>query len=180
MIEGIIIRETRSVYWPVFKCASTTVKRHIARIQGRHDLDPHSVRFETTHRPLNGYFNFAFVRHPFQRLVSVYFNFVSENHELPRHKIFGVMSNSTYVGMPFKQFVDIALKEKNSHWSPQCELIPDGVEIFKLEESSILRALFLPENKSRAVYYQEIMDDQSLKIAAQYYKADLLRFDYGY
>lgn len=151
------------------------------------------------------YFKFAFVRNPFDRLLSCWRQKLStaDSQGFNRYDYDGV---TVWPGMQFAEFVEavcaISEEEANPHWRSQhitlCSddgmLIPDFVGRFEnLEESftKVAREIALPDslrnlprllssNQSDKLHYRDFFDHQRRQLTEIHYANDLEIFGYSF
>lgn len=182
-----LLKKHKAVYWDIPKNASTSLKDFFSN-----ESEPYTEgRQECLH--------FAFVRHPFHRLYSLYKNFIlSEpvNNEsfingvekvvLHRYGVF-------YAGMPFKEFalkvILIPIKDADPHFMPQWMLIPGAnICISKLEDfetewkklSKVLNIKGTPKvtNKSDSGDWEGAYTKELKNIVGKHYELDFTFYGY--
>ena len=103
----IISHENKYIYFFIPKVACTTIRNLLARAEGlewHHPWDVVQTKFkyttleQSTNKKYNGYFKFAFVRNPWDRLVSCYFDKVVGSRSMSNNR---VIKNGEYKA--FKQ-----------------------------------------------------------------------------
>lgn len=146
----------------------------------------------------DGYFKFAFVRNPWDRLVSAFYHFKETNKDRVFSKLSKVC-NKKGKYITFKEFVIACLVNKaikNIHWEPQylvvCDkdknIILDHIarfERFDEEISFIFNKIKLDEkinhlNFSKHEHYTYYYDEETINIAEEYYKTDIEMFGYKF
>ena len=162
------------VYWPIPKVACTTLKTYFAQLQGiKFKGLVHGAPFEYTDAPIDGFFNFAYVRNPYDRLNSLY------NEKIVKHKAHEkhLFKNAVYEGMSFYDFVQFVISDKNPdpHYNTQISQIPvNGVELIKIETDPLIR--ILPhQNVSMKV---DNYDEQTKSMVRDHYYKDFLYLGY--
>jgi hypothetical protein len=189
-MSGIVIRQLNTVYWWVPKNACTTMKVHYAKILGLKFQNPHRAKFEITKKIIPEMFNYAFVRHPFQRLYSCWANKIAPGHPIGADfvndidiNVFHELMDKVYSEMPFEDFALLVMDKKTKgdlHWLPQSKQIPKGVIYYKMEEFPI-GAFFKTSNKDHTGgRWQDVFTSRVLEKAIKYYSEDLKRYNYTY
>ena len=154
----------------------------------------------------NSYFKFAFVRNPFDRLLSAYYDKVVNKHDIPFYDKFRNLS--------FKEFVlqisKIDLNNLNRcvvdrHITPQNLIIPNKdnlsfigrIEQFKIDFEFVCGKIGLEYkfdyevgrnhrktsenlNKTKHKHYTEYYDDETKQIVAEKYAKDIEYFGYKF
>lgn len=221
----IVSEEHRFVYCVLQKVACSSVKTALAplfgivgegveyekvteRIHKVFNASPHQVYKNRLVKGLRrgeylDYFIFAFVRNPFDRLVSCHSEKLAHPNSAGfRNYRFGNVE--LYRGMPFAEFVEavhrIPDEEANPHFCsqhvtllrPNGKLIPDFVGRFeRLEEDFAYVAeeigaphIVLPHRlRSRSrqgSHYHEFYDRHTRKLVEERFERDLELFDYSF
>lgn len=152
MTKYIVSDEHRFIYFAVPKVACSSIKTallplfnidatpyKVPRRDGTSELMIHKL-FDESDYQLNkrqliqrlregeyrSYFKFAFVRNPWDRLVSCYLNKLSEE-DCPGMKYPASLSAKVYCGMPFSEFVEVVAETPDSranlHFRSQSSMI---------------------------------------------------------
>ena len=120
---GIISQKHRLIYIPIAKVACSSIKKSLFPLFDLDsNLDPHDAPLPIIPNrkiiDLNDYFTFAFVRNPWDRLVSCYRDKIqpyTTSHQTMTNRVFkGFLDkygNRFYAGMTF---ADFALRRKRS------------------------------------------------------------------
>ena len=175
------------------KCGSRTM--HDAFREGGMNFGPE--KYVQVPNFAENYFSFAFVRNPYDRLVSCYCQKIVEAipSEAQFRKTFRWELN--YQKPSFKNFIKIIAKDKNitkdRHWDLYHNLSPvDSIDfIGKFEnmqddfnllcDKIRIRRQDLPhKNKSKHKHYSEYYDDETRKILAEKYSKDIEYFGYEF
>ena len=144
-------------------------------------------------------FNFAFVRNPFDRLLSCWIDKVKLHHRWSKNKYQG--KNKHYLidnNFSFKEFAAKICKEKNfrdGHWKPLLEFFPerhlDFISKFRLENlqedfNIVCDKIGIPQqqlphtNETKHKHYTEYYDDETKQIVAEKYAKDIEYFGYEF
>ena len=220
----IVSDEHRFVYFVVQKVACTSIKTTLAPLFGidtakadalQREAKPHFIihrifresgyqidKAELLTSPqYDDYFKFAFVRNPWDRLVSCYSDkIVGKNHK--RHDIRPALFPGICKGMPFDEFVRavhaIPDKEADSHFRSQhvslCE--PDGrimvdfvgrFENLHEDFAYVSREIGVPEielphilRSERGPGYRAFYDEDTEVLVGERYEKDVELFDYTF
>lgn len=193
--NNIIIDELKAVGMLIPKCANESVKHAFMQATGR--AGNPSFAFRTCSKfdadRMKGWFRFATVRNPFDRLVSCWAQKIDNQFFSPFSR-YGM-----FPGMSFEDFARRVAEmddcEANQHWrSMACDLVigsrvvPDYVGRFEnlAEAWKTIRAHCpgLPElphvNKSRRKPYQEYYSTTLRRVVEKRYTQDLETFGYGF
>lgn len=228
-MKYIVSDEHRFIYFVVQKAACTSIKTallplfddpsqngnsHEANprkpdIHKFFDNSPYQIKKRHLVRQLGNkyrdYFKFAFVRNPWDRLVSCYLDKLSDGG--PGLKSPPVLSARVYPGMPFAEFVGIVHetpdREANIHFKSQCSVIcgrrdnetilADFVGRFenlkadfdtvaeKIGDGRLQQIPHLMRAKTRkSRSYREFYDDRLKNLVYERYEDDVEKFDYSF
>lgn len=183
MLKGIVLHHRKMVYWYLPKTACTTLKTYFARELGLHipyrdgtemDIHGQDIGFEFTEKVIPEYFNFAYVRNPFERFLSLYNQKIAtkvDRKVFPDEKLFTQ-------GMDFELFLDtcISIEHKERHYIPQSDLLPDCVHTYKMERDLFLKML-QPLNISSRI---DRWTPETKKKAYRFYMKDFIRYGYHF
>lgn len=191
---------TKSKYcwFKIPKCASCTISDH---------LDMHTVRDDTSYRwgsmqyrsEYVDFFNFAFVRNPYERLVSCWADKVL-NHRVWSHSNrqsdeihFMIDNNFSFREFIFK-IVD-SFADTDGHWRPIIDFLPQNfaefVFIGRLEnfrkdfeyvcdEIGIVNKKYVHVHKTERKHYTTYYDDETCQLVAEKYAEDIEQFGYKF
>lgn len=172
--------ENKFVYFTNPKCATRTFKKFFGfRWTVERDYDP----------AYSEYFNWVFIRNPYDRLVSAYENKVVAGHERGLEQFRGK-------GHTFESFVH-ELDEKSinddRHIKHQHLLFPEKhitfigrFETLQQDFNTICDNIGIPRqtlphvNKSEHKRYIEYYNDNTRQIVSELYKEDIKRFKYKF
>jgi hypothetical protein len=183
-LRGIVLHKRKMVYWYLPKTCCTALKTYFANELGlkipfkngdEMDIHGQDIGFEFTENVIEGYYNFAYVRNPFDRVISLYSQKI--NTENVDRKVFPD-ENIFYSFMPFDEFVHaiINIPNKERHYIPQSELLPKGIYHHKMESDLFLK-MIKPLNVSKKL---NLYDNETLDLVYNFYKNDFIRFGYYY
>ena len=201
MKNGIVIPPAGIVYWYVPKCACTSLKAFFADVMGLSYDDPHAAPFQVIGdgqlAPYWHWDHIAVVRHPLDRLVSLYRDKIRPGHRgrgFPAgvdEFVFGKYGDEFREDMDFPAFARACMRQENgdAHFTPQSPQVPDWCAVFNLEDMgrliNYLNDHALPgkrlqhANESRRLMpWRDRYDAALLAEARAYYFEDLERFDY--
>jgi hypothetical protein len=183
-LKGIILHDKKMVYWYLPKTCCTSLKTYFANQLGLQipfkngdemDIHGQDIGFEFTTKVIDDYYNFAYVRHPFDRIMSLYSQKI---YKVVDRKVFPDKMKF-YVGMRFDIFLDniISMEEPERHYIPQSTLLHNtGIHIHKMEGDLFLK-LINPLNVSEKL---DLWTKETKEKAYQFYKEDFIRYNYHY
>lgn len=199
---GIVIHNIKTVYWSIPKNACTSLRKYFADYLGlEYSGKVHDAPFEWTNEVREDYFHFAIVRHPINRLYSLYKNkFHSDlrtNEEYNKGVERAVFSSWNILkgDMTFNEFVKFVItvpyKYAEIHFKPQCLILPESdlIKCIKLvdidkELPEVFKKLGLNysipyENKTDYTYgWKQVLSKNNSKLLNEYYAGDFARFGY--
>jgi len=170
-------------YFRVPKVASTSLLMTFRKIDNVEKIESN----------VNNYsFKFAFVRNPFDRLVSAFKHLVKNGakqriNDDPR----------LYRDMEFKEFVDVLLtmdkKTMDIHFRPQNLFLPNISEldfigkfeninddfIFVCKKLGIKSLSLMHQNSTNPIKLSEYYDEETIKKVSEFYKEDFELFNYN-
>ncbi len=197
--RNIFLAEYNTVYFYIPKVASTSLKKLCALLLGINQKSKfHEIDFPSISRKLlvnNGqYFKFAFVRNPYDRLVSGYFGRVIKSTKLYKKKRWKDKSFSDFI----KILYDTSDENMNIHFRPQHtfltddkgELIVDYVGRFEnINEDfrEIAKNAGLPDDvilphrtSSEHDIYRKYYTEETKQLVSERFAKDLEIFKYSY
>lgn len=189
-MPGIIVERARVVYWPVPKCAMSSLKTAIARDLGV-DFDPiEGGPLPLTNESLEGYTDVAIVRHPVERLFSLWWEKIREGASYRDggldESIFAKPKGVFRVGMSFEEFVDAVVRipepKADEHYAPQTRQVPWGATWYQFEEVRPLLAMLAPRvnvSGSTRAYRDGAVSREVFERLRLHYDHDFRRFGYG-
>ena len=218
---NILLKKQKAIYLITPKVASSSIKKVVSRIidikikkeivnseykeENIHNLNFPFIKKSNIHR-YKDYYKFAFVRNPYDRLVSCYKNKIKKEpiNKFPFidwvHEWF-LYSWNFYNWMSFKNFVKeiIKIKEEDcdSHFKSQhifltdkkWNLITSFIWKFENLESDFqkicsklnIKWFKLPHlMKSNHKSYKDYYDEETKKLVTERYKKDLELFNYNF
>ncbi len=229
-MKYIVSEEHKFVYFVVQKAACTSIKTALLPLfdddfansgvdkeNGLSKSDIHKF-FDNSGRQLNkgqfirelegkyrDYFKFAFVRNPWDRLVSCYLDKLTKGR--PGMKSPPSLAAKVYPGMPFAEFVEIVSEtpdnEANIHFKSQCSVICGRGEdkpimadfigrfenlredfatvVKKIGDDRVQPLPHLMRSKNRkSSTYREFYDERLRYLVYERYKDDIEKFNYSF
>jgi len=175
-----ICEKRKFIYYDIPKCASTTLRYLL--FQNNNSYSMRDPRMD-----LDSYFKFAFVRNPWDRMVSNWKMFTSKKFPL---KQLHTMTNRDL--SRFEDFVNFSVNNHNHHWQPQVLFLPDNldyigrVETFEADYKYIcnnigIRAESIEQmNKTDRKSYWNYYNKSTLDLVSKFYSKDIERFGYNF
>lgn len=199
----VVSHAHKFVYVAVTKTACTTIKRtlgHVLFPEAGH-VAPHSLPFEVMDKPdvasCRDYFRFAFVRNPWDRLLSSYTNKIVEGVAFRNVHQPGVRRN-----MPFDEFVELVAQTPDErtdiHWKSQHsflahegrpivdfvgrfeQLVPDWETIRGHVGPDVLPPLDFHLNPSDHAHYSTYYTPELVEHVRDRYRADAELYGYDF
>lgn len=178
---GIIIEQYKSVYWYLPKTSCTALKTYFAGVMGlkipyrdgsEMDIHGQDIGFQFTDKVLEGYYNFAYVRNPYDRLMSCYSQKIYKKVD---RKVFPDEKYQT--GMDFDLWLDYIINEEKPerHYRKHSDFLPDGVDTHQMENDLFLMFCVEPKNVSDKL---NLWTPETKEKVYNHYKNDFIRFGY--
>ena len=186
--------EYKAILFRVPKCANTSLKTFcpiptIVKRKPRISIDKLKQFMGSKY---DSYFKFAFVRNPYDRLVSCWNNKSSERAYKRRPDgPFGIARNTT-----FSEFVHMVEEDRisfnNSHVIPQVHIVPEGIDFIGRFENiqedfntvcdkvGTAQRILPHKHKNKHEHYTEYYNDETIEIVTNLYKEDLEVFGYEF
>ena len=177
------LEKYNSIYFRIPKVASTSIMIALREVIELRDLNYFKEKYDPT------YFKFAFVRNPFDRLVS------SFKHIIQKGALKNINDDPLlYRGMTFKAFVgrinQIKECDLDIHFKPQYTYLPERPDFYgyfetleedfnKLCEKLDVRLDLPHKNFTQKTNYKDYYDDLSIETVKRIYKEDFEEFDYS-
>ncbi len=206
----ILLEKQKAIYFFIPKVACSSIKKACADILGMNtsDIDkqgfPHPKISELN--KYKDYFKFAFVRNPWDRLVSCYRNRILNTLVTDEEYFKGVSNGFVrfkkfYAGMPFDEFVEavftISDDDADQHFRSQYIFITDKekrllvdyvgrFENLENDFSHVLKIIHAGDhslnhlNKTNRTNYREYYNERTEKMVAQRYADDISLFNYKF
>jgi hypothetical protein len=163
--------------------------RNKYQTDGLQHLLPSQIKMEVGAEIFDRYFKFAFVRNPFDRLVSQY-RYMEGRPDLRR--LIGMS-----IGDSFSVYLSLIQKTPHAHWEPQHRFVFDDngkllvnricrFENFKEDARGVLAQIGLADrsfphiNKTVRLQYRNYYDDATRAFATVLYARDLELFGYSF
>jgi chondroitin 4-sulfotransferase 11 len=209
-MQAIISHKHKYIYFYTPKVACTTIRNILAKFEGlewHHPWDTKKTKFDyiNSHNASKyAYFKFAFVRNPWDRLVSCYFDKVVGVRSKPdnvaiKNGVFKGFAgyNRDFKNMNFPEFAALVCSlddlKSNGHFRSQYtffdhkninfvgrfeNLIDDVVKLQnKLKMPNIKEKHLM---KSKHAHYKDYFNDKLIQMVANRYKKDIEMFGYTY
>jgi len=198
----VISDKYRYAWFPITKVASCSITSALNELnEFEPKIGPEKWNdVEYNQEKLKKYFKFVFVRNPFDRLVSCYFNKILmtkdwDGTEMPAETdILEKMRQDNISFTDFVRKITTIYWKMDGHWDLQYSRLPNINEldfIGKYENLQIdfdyvckqlkLKQFSLPTIlKTEHKHYTEYYDDETRKIVAEKYKKDLDLFNYTF
>jgi len=177
----VYVSEDRNlIYYNVPKCASTTI---------RHELfgQRTTASLLTPKRSTDQYLKFAFVRNPWDRMVSNWKMFTQRPKRLNQINLMVPKGE-----MSFESFINFSIEQANHHWQPQSLFIPENIDFLgKIEsfDEDFNRLLALigreprtlrKKNTTKGDDYWTYYSPELVRLVGELYKEDIERFGYDF
>lgn len=179
-------------FFPVFKCATRTILKTFRTIG--HNFPNEKLR-EVNFADYD--FCFSFVRNPYERLVSCYFQKIIEQEANKSQLRSSLRWELNYQKPNFNTFIKKITSDKNinedPHWAPYHNSIPlDGLDFigktenlqqdydFICDKIGIIRNKLPLLNPSNHKHYAEYYDEETKAIVAEEYSRDIEHFGYEF
>ena len=134
-----------------------------------------------------GYYSFAVIRNPYDRIISNYKMFTT--HPKRIEKLKETFKIDSVNDLTFENFLSLSLQYSNHHWEPQVNFLPDDLDqVSKLTTLSMLRQDWneisnmidcsnklqeLNSTKNSSSNYRKYLSDHSFSIIRKRYKKDI-------
>jgi hypothetical protein len=136
--------------------------------------------------PAKRRFSFSFVRNPWDRAVSNWRMFTTQQFRIKQLESMGGRAD-----MDFGEFLQFMMRHKNHHWLPQALYVPSHIDFvgrletfqddFALVISAIgARCSTRHLNKTDRTDYREYYDDATRRLVSRMYAIDVNRFGYSF
>lgn len=203
--KNIISHNYRYIYLVMPKVACVSIRQLLAKIEGKEwvqDGDNISTSFDfvTSSKASKycNYFKFSFVRNPWDRLVSCYFNKVNAKPHKYVKKIFK-HHQEVKEDMSFKDFIllvsTLSDEKSNIHFMSQSKIINyryldfiGRFESLQKDMSYVCNKIGHPEainifphsNTCKHLYYRDYYDDETINLVSKRFKEDIEIFNYEF
>jgi hypothetical protein len=184
-------------YVAIPRTASTSIHNYYGYNIGYPEPNEHYMRACDLERRLDSFFKFAFVRNPWEKTVSTYFNFTRER----KNQYSRTVTTDKPLLSEFEDFTDFCCRLKDSEWCEdvffrsQRDFVIDrhGEEIPWIEDYANLNMAFghlceffdLPQKELQHLSvgkydhgYRKYYTADARKAIAALYREDIERFDY--
>ena len=180
-VSFVFICEKRKfIYYDIPKCASTTLRFLLFN-------NKKSYSMKNPKNDLDSYFKFAFVRNPWDRMVSNWKMFTSKKY-FKRY----IKSMTNIDLTSFEDFVKFSLENDNHHWQPQVSYLPDKpdyigrFETFEKDLKYICNIIGISleniehKNKTDRDLYWKYYNNTTYDLVSKFYSKDIERFGYTF
>lgn len=216
--KNIALHKYKALYFYIPKVACSSLKVVYSDLIGNQPPDksapwklPHKRHYPYVKRKdivkYENYFKFAFVRNPWDRLVSCYHNKIADTPLVTNQRLVSGIPRSflMYMGrfkhqMSFDEFVkvvcDIPDEKSDDHFKPQCsflsvngKLVTDYVGRFETLQADVdyvhsvigITGVTIPHMlQSKRKQYREYYNDTTRKLIAKRYEEDIDTFGYQF
>ncbi|MFT7686576.1 MAG: hypothetical protein ACI9FB_001921 [Candidatus Azotimanducaceae bacterium] len=175
-----VCEERKFIYYDVPKNASTTI---------RQELFDQNLAFsmQDPQRNLQEYFKFAFIRNPWDRMVSNWKMFTTQEFRIEQLRSMTGENVSS-----FADFVHFSAQKANHHWQPQVLYMPDEldfvgrVDLFHNDFNSVLNTIGCNErmlsksNVTERKEYWYYYTPELVDYVAEIYSTDIERFGFSF
>lgn len=179
------------IYYDVPKVGSSSIRRMLfPKSWPLSNISPCIDSVQAKIIPELDYISFTFVRNPYDRILSAWKYFTTNNFAVGRMK-----KNNIIIGphTTFEEFLDISINQHSDHhWQPQTHYIPQDIDFigrlenFKRDYDALCNLINIPatellhEKKSERKHYSEYYNEKTKKIVDQIYMEDIIRFGYKF
>jgi len=194
-----ISSESKYCWIQIPKCASSTIRRVLQKYTKKDNADEYEWKHQIYTEHHKKLFNFAFVRNPFERIVSCYCEKIVNHAKWSSKKNQGefihYMINNNYSFSQFVKKITTDFDGKDGHWKSCSDFIPNDFseygfigkcDNFKSDFSEVCNYLKIPNkeppvfNKSKHNHYSEYYDDETFNMVENRYKDDIRRFKFKF
>ena len=199
----IVSDKHKFIYYEIQKCATETMRKYFLGQKNRMTTNnPYGARRISGSRSKaypfvdNGYFQFTFIRNPWERVVSAWLSKFVYYHD-PKHPTLpGIRDPKLSLDTTFEEFVYFIYAtpddKADCHFKSIHTFIPDKnivigrVETLKEDFDSIRTQLQLPlfdipmENKTKAYDWRDYYTDELKGMVTERYATDIKLYGYTY
>lgn len=192
-MRPIISHKNKYIYYGVPKVASISIRKMLAEFDGIEWIFPPSSNTKFEYVSQNGalkypYFKFAFVRNPWDRLVSCYADKVIGGYKFNYHGM-------KFAGMEFKEFAKLVCSindnRSDGHFKSQHTFIKHNIDFMGRFENlandlDVVRSklgIGIKEEhlmKSKRKTYEDYYDEDLKEMVGDRYKEDISKFGYKF
>lgn len=177
------------IYYDVPKVGSSSLRRML--FSKSWPLGPCSPCLNSVQAPIHAhkqYISFAFVRNPYDRILSAWKYFTTNDYAIGLLKDHGIHFHKNTT---FDEFLDISInRHSDHHWQPQSHYVPQGVDFigrlenFQQDYNQLCELIAIPktqllhEKQIKRKHYSEYYNKETKKIVTEVYAEDISRFGY--
>jgi len=184
--------EYKAILFRVPKCANCSLKTVFSKNTYHNKLQEIHKLKKRMGSKYDSYFKLAFVRNPYDRLVSCWKSKTSMEH----YKGWPSSPFAKAVNTSFLEFINMIredhINKNDRHIIPQVCLVPQDIDFIGRFETiqkdfntvctklGITQCTLPHKNKSKHTHYTEYYDDETIEIVTKMYKEDLEVFGYEF
>ena len=180
---------SKKIIWcDIPKCASTSIRGALKLSPATHTAKNDNAIKEN----LDDYFKFAFVRNPFDRIVSNWKMWTNQPFRLRQMGSYKKPFIKGLRNFNFREFLSLTEQIDNHHWNQQYDFIRVPLDFIGRFENiqqdfnTVCDKIRIPrqqlphKNKTKHKHYTEYYDDETRQIVAEKYAKDIEYFGYKF
>jgi hypothetical protein len=194
-----ISSKSKYCWFKIPKCASCTITEHLNKHSHKFNNDKNEWIQTEYKNEYKNFTNFAFVRNPYERLVSCWadkiLNHEKWSHEHTQSKEIHYMINRNFSFREFILKITDSFENTDGHWCPMIKFLPSDfdkfiligkLENFKNDFDIVCKKIGIPctdykqIHKTKRKSYTEYYDEETYEIVTQKYAEDIKQFGYEF